>query len=144
MIKGEPGSYSLTCTNTVAHRFMLVGPAMEQITVRENAPALGTQVNLGGGVVLVQWSHRAMILEPWGILQISVMGSAGNLQPVNASFIHILSARNCAKYHHSIQAACTMNMHCTPYCLMLVQIINPYKHAFERGFLFSMSCPPCK
>lgn len=47
MIKEEPGSYSVSCTNTVAPRFTLVGPALEQITVQENVPASGTQVNLG-------------------------------------------------------------------------------------------------
>lgn len=79
---------------------------LEQITVQENGPTLGTQVNWGYGIRPV--GLQSVILDLWGISQIFSVCSGWNLQPVNTSFICILSARNCAKYIHSIQIACSM------------------------------------
>lgn len=138
MIKTEIGSYSMTCTNRVAGRLMQVRPALKRIIVKKNVSAhsgfggtgLGVQYQAKGG-------HRAMTLESWGISQISSVHRVGDLWPVNTSLNCVLSAGNCAKYHHSVQVAC--NIRHTPYCLMLVHIINLQKHTFERGFLFSVS-----
>lgn len=117
MIKREPGSYSVTCTNRVAERFTLVGPAWNRLLSRKNVSAHSGLGSTGEswGELLSQWGHGAMILELWGISQIASMCSAGNLHPVNTSFICILSAEKCAKYH-SVQVACNVITLLTALC----------------------------